>query len=209
VDREILRNLQIAYDQAAEARDQQARDRWKQRERDRFLSLLRERDVHNLLEIGPGPGPDSIFFKENGLAVRGIDLSEENAARCLKKGVTTAVMDCTQIAFREAAFEAAYTFNCLLHIPHADIERVLGGVRKILKPGGLFYLGQYGGTQSEGIWEEDHYRPKRFFAFLTDDQIQTRCAHHFHILDFQTIPLENMESFHFQSLILEKTESAP
>jgi hypothetical protein len=73
----------------------------------------------------------------------------------------------------------------------------------VLKPGGLFYLGQYGGKDQEGVWPEDDHEPKRFFCFHTDDEIRGAANQFFQLESFKQIPLEE-EDFHFQTLILRK-----
>ncbi len=32
----------------------------------------------------------------------------------------------------------------------------------VLEDGGLFWAGTWGGSTSEGVWDEDWYEPKRF-----------------------------------------------
>jgi hypothetical protein len=83
-----------------------------------------------------------------------------------------------------------------------DLKTVLTTLRNLLKPGGLFFFGVYGGKDFEGVWLEDTYSPKRFFSFHTDDQIKQVVAGLFEILTFKTIPLDGKTEHHFQSLIL-------
>jgi hypothetical protein len=80
---------------------------------------------------------------------------------------------------------------------------VLKGIRAVLKPKGLFYMGVYGGPESEGIWEDDTYTPKRFFSFYPDERIQKIVSDFFEIFYFKAIPLEEGRP-HFQSMILRK-----
>jgi SAM-dependent methyltransferase len=89
-----------------------------------------------------------------------------------------------------------------LHVPKEELPKVLQEVEAVLKPGGLFYLGIYGGQDSEGIWEEDYYQPQRFFSFYTDEQIQEVVSERFDLLHFDTVPIK--DTVHFQSMILQK-----
>lgn len=61
--------------------------------------------------------------------------------------------------------------NCLLHVPKAQPPGVLAEIKRVLKPGGLFYLGLYGGMSTDGIWEQDTFEPKRYFAMYPDEDI--------------------------------------
>jgi hypothetical protein len=55
------------------------------------------------------------------------------------------------------------------------------------------------------VWPGDHYRPKRFFSFLSDEQIKEVTTRFFELVAFKRIPLEEEPQFHFQSLILRRS----
>jgi SAM-dependent methyltransferase len=189
----------------AEDRDRRPITAWKTAERQRFLSLLQEEGGRSLLEIGAGTGVHSKFFQDNGLDVTCTDLSPRNVALCRKNCLTAYVMDFLSLEFPNRSFDAVYALNCLIHVPQADLPRVLQAVRAPLKFGGLFYLGAYGGKRREGVWPRDHYRPKRFFSFLSDEQIKKTTTRFFELVAFRRIPLEDEPDLHFQSLILRRS----
>jgi SAM-dependent methyltransferase len=202
----VIDNLRESYDRKAEERDNYEIDSWKIEERCRFLSLLRKEGKKNLLEIGAGPGVHGKFFQDNGLDVICTDLSPEMVRLCREKGLTAHVMDFLHLDFPPSSFDAVYALNCLLHVPRKDLARVLEAIRVLLKPGGLFYLGVYGGKESERVWPEDRYEPKRFFSFLSDDQITEIATRFFELVDFEQIHLENGDpALHFQALILRRS----
>ncbi|WDV48117.1 hypothetical protein PV797_10565 [Clostridiaceae bacterium M8S5] len=64
-----------------------------------------------------------------------------------------------------------------------------------MKPKGLFYLGLYGGENSEGIWEEDFYEPKRFFSFYEDNDIKKLIERYFQIECFESFAVEKNGDF--------------
>ena len=195
-------DLAKAYDNRAHRRANSAPADWKIAQREAFVSLLRQANKKSILEIGAGAGTDSLYFKECGLEVTCIDLSNENIRYCKEKGLAAQVMDFYELAFEDNAFEALYALNCLLHVPKADIHQVLEEVKRVVQPGGLFYMGLYGGHDSEGIWEEDSYEPKRYFASYSDESLRALVGEHFKEVYFKAIPINS--SLHFQSLILEK-----
>lgn len=201
---QLIGELRTAYDRKVEERDSKQISSWKAEERQRFLSLLQAEGKKRLLEIGAGTGAHSKFFQDNGLEVITTDLSTENVKRCQEKGLTAYVMDFLGLEFPASSFDAVYALNCLLHVPKKDLPKILETVKTLLKPGGLFYLGVYGGKEYEGTWPEDHYEPKRFFSFLSDEQIKKVTTRFFELVDFEQIPLEG-DDFHFQSLILRKS----
>jgi SAM-dependent methyltransferase len=168
-------------------------------ERGAFLARLRERGCGRLLEIGAGTGQDSLFFQRHGLDVVAADLSPAMVARCREKGVDARVMDFRRPDLPPASFDAVYALNCLLHVPNSDLPAALSAIRALLRPGGLFFLGVYGGEQEEGIAEGDWHDPPRFFSLRTDEQIQRHAAESFDIVDFHVVELEQ---FRFQSLTL-------
>ena len=66
-------------------------------------------------------------------------------------------------------------------------------------------MGVYGGIDSEGIWEEDNYDPKRFFAFYTDDQMKRILSQNFKIIDFTiTSNVSKGDEPHHQSITMRK-----
>jgi SAM-dependent methyltransferase len=201
---DILPTLRQTYDKYAAERDTYEIQDWKLAERGLFLSMLQAEGKRHLLEIGAGPGKDSKFFHDSGLDVTCTDLSPEMVAICQSKGLTAHVMDFLHLDFPAASFDAVYALNCLLHVPKADLPTVLGEIQSLLKPGGLFFMGVYGGQEFEGIWPNDNYTPHRFFAFYTDDQIKAIVSQFFDLLYFKSIPIKSDDISTFQSMILRR-----
>lgn len=201
----IIDDLRRSYDRMAEERDRRPIAAWKIAERQRFLSMLQEEGKRTLLEIGAGTGAHSQFFRDEGLDVTSTDLSPRNVELCRAKGLNAHAMDFLNLEFPERSFDAVYALNCLIHVPEDDLPRVLQVIRESLRSGGLLYLGVYGGKRQAGVWAEDHYRPKRFFSFLTDEQVKEITSRFFELVTFKRIPLEDDPDFHFQSLILRRS----
>jgi SAM-dependent methyltransferase len=127
------------------------------------------------------------------------------AALCEGKGLAARVMDLLDLDLPPGTFDAVYALNCLLHVPDGALPAVLRGIRAALKPGGLFYLGVYGGKDHEGVWKDDPYEPKRFFSLRTDQRLREIVAGPFDVHSFRRVALdERTEGLHFQPLILRK-----
>jgi len=204
-DMEITKILRLAYDNSAGRRDSAKIEIWKAAERDYFLSMLQQEGAKTLLEIGAGPGHTGRYFQDNGLDVICIDLSPAMVALCREKGLTAYAMDVLALDFPPASFDAVFTLNSLLHIPKRHLPRALDNIHAVLKPDGLFYLGVYGGYDSEEIWEDDPLEPKRFFSFHTDEHLQQAVSDAFAILSFKRIPFREPDApIHFQSLVLRR-----
>ena len=160
------------HDRKVDERAKRPLEPWKIEERAHFMQLLQQEGKQTLLEIGAGPGQDSLFFQRAGFTVTCTDLSPEMVKHCQEKGLNAQVMDFAHLDFLPESFDAVYARNCLLHVPKLDFSSILEKIRILLRPGGLFFLGQYGGVDQEGVWEGDHYDPKRFFARYLDEQIK-------------------------------------
>jgi len=94
--------------------------------------------------------------------------------------------------------------NCLLHVPRADLSAALSKLRDVVAPGGLLYAGQYGGVDQEIVWQDDNYEPKRFFSYLSDEELSGAAEALFEVVDFRTIKLEGRGALHYQALTLRK-----
>ncbi len=179
----LKQDLRRAYDAKAEAREHMVDAPWKQEERVRFTEHLREASARTILEIGAGHGVSGRYFADEGFEVTCIDLSPEMVGYCRAKGLTAEVMDFSALAFDDGVFDAVFGMNTLLHVPRSQLDAVLCEVKRVLAPGGMFYWGQYGGQDSEQVWPDDHYEPKRFFSLMTVEGITAIAAEHFELID--------------------------
>ncbi len=203
---QVITSLRTAYEQKVEERSQAPLSPWKTAARDYFLTLLQQEGKKTLLEVGAGTGHDSLFFQTQGLTVTCTDLTPLMVAHCCAQGLQAEVVDFAQLPkhFAPESFDAVYAVNCLLHVPHADFPSILQGIRTILRPQGLFFLGQYGGEDVEGILESDPYEPKRFFARYSDERIQVIVSQLFEIAEFGSI-LPTEGGWNFQKMVLRKS----
>lgn len=201
---EVIASLRLAYNEdSAQQRDLTPKEDWKIAARHNFLALLKQEQRQTLLEVGAGVGADSLFFQNHGLRVACTDLSPAMVSRCRARGLSAYVMDFLHLDFPQESFDAIYALNCLLHVPTSDLPAVLRKLRSLLCPGGLFFLGVYGGSEEEGVNMADLHRPPRFFARHTDEFMRDITGRFFAPVSFQTIPLAG-QRWHFQLLILRR-----
>ncbi|MCB0186574.1 MAG: class I SAM-dependent methyltransferase [Caldilineaceae bacterium] len=213
MEHQLLEQLRTAYDAMVEEYTRKSFPAWKAAERARALTMFQMEGRTTLLEIGVGAGRDSRFFQQQGLRVTCTDLSPAMVAHCRAQGLDAHVVPFDELDrfFAERRFAAIYAVNCLLHVPKAALSAILDKIHAILEPDGLFYWGQYGGIDKEGVWTGDHYRPQRFFARYTDAQFQQLPGPRFNIEAFCMIPNEvhadgdRPNCFH--SLLLRKRSS--
>ncbi len=201
---QVRDNLRRAYDGAADRRDRKDEQPWKLAERAAFLRRLQQANCTRMLEIGAGTGQDSAFFASHGLDAVATDMSAAMVARCRDKGLDARVMDFSQLDFPAESFDAVHAMNCLLHVPNAELPAVLASIARVLRPGGLFFLRVYGGSEEteEGPAESDDHVPARFFSWRTDDQIVQFARQSFDIVDFHIAQAGTQ--YRFQSLTLRR-----
>lgn len=198
---DVTRDLQRTYDSVVDQRARSQVEPWKQAERTAFLMLLHREDRRSLLEVGAGTGAHGRFFADAGLDVVCTDLSAAMVEHCRSIGLTAYQQDFLRLDL-DRTFDAAFAMNCLLHVPREDLAAALSTIRSTLAAGGVFYLGQYGGIVRDGEWEGDSYEPKRYFSFLTDDELLAQARARFDVESFAAVDVGFNDGTHFQSLVL-------
>jgi SAM-dependent methyltransferase len=201
---EIRTSLLASYGPAgASTREGMEKPDWKATETGEFLRRLQAEGCRSLLEVGAGTGQDSAYFAAAGLDVTATDMSPDMVSYCRAKGLDARVIDFSRPDAGLGPFDALYAMNCLLHVPNAELPAVLASLRRLLRPGGLFFLGVYGGSGEEGPLADDRHSPKRFFSWRTDEQILEFARAAFEVVDFHVVPLQ-ADGFRFQSLTLRR-----
>lgn len=105
------------------------------------LDLLAPQRGERILDVGCGDGALTARIAASGAEVVGIDSSPELVAAARAAGVDARLMDARDIAFSEH-FDAVFT-NAALHWV-TQAERVVAGVKRVVRPGGRF-VGEFGG----------------------------------------------------------------
>jgi 2-polyprenyl-3-methyl-5-hydroxy-6-metoxy-1,4-benzoquinol methylase len=102
-----------------------------------FLSLMPSNP--RILDLGCGPGYESMRLHDEGADVLGIDFSEENVRiakeRC--KSCQFEVMDFTNLDQRFGHFDGVFASASLIHIPPNKIEDVFMRISEILNDRGF------------------------------------------------------------------------
>lgn len=199
----LKESLKASYNEQAHTRDKADIDEWKIVELKSYIDALSNEGLSAVLDIGAGSGQHGKYLLDHGFDVTCIDLSPSMVETCRMKGLKAEVMDYYTLDFDAESFDAVWAMNTLLHVPKVSLPAVLKNIHTVLKDDGLFYMGVYGGKDSEGVWEDDTYIPKRFFSFYTNEDIQEVVSPLFEVLNFHVVP-EAGGSMDFQSLLLRK-----
>jgi SAM-dependent methyltransferase len=197
----LKEQLKQSYDNSVDERNSMKTSDWKTTEMDHFFSLLNPGNA--VLDLGSGPGQHALYLQGKGLDVTCIDLSESMVESCLSKHLKAYQMDFYNLSFQESSFDGVFAMNTLLHVPKDSLVSVLENIKRVMKPGGIFYMGVYGGTDSEGVWKDDSYEPKRFFSFFEHEKMKETVEKVFQLLDFKVIPMDG-NGPDYQSMLLKK-----
>jgi SAM-dependent methyltransferase len=199
----LKESLKASYNEKADSRDKADIGEWKIVELKSYIDALNNEEFRTVLDIGAGSGQHGKYLLDHDFDVTCIDLSPSMVETCRMKGLKAEAMDYYTLDFDAESFDAVWAMNTLLHVPKVSLPAVLKNIHTVLKEDGLFYMGVYGGKDSEGVWEDDTYIPKRFFSFYTNEDIQDVVSPLFEVLNFHVVS-EAGGSMDFQSLLLRK-----
>lgn len=111
------------------------------------LAQFRENGVSDLLELGPGQGRDTLYFAENGLAIKGLDYSNRSISELNAKAEGRSIASRIKLQnhdirepfpFPDGSFDACYAHMLLcMHLKENDIKSVLEEIHRVIRPGGL------------------------------------------------------------------------
>lgn len=198
-------NIKKYYNQEADLRDSKSiRTDWKINVREEFLNLAKQENKKTLLELGAGAGYDSRFFMDNGLSVIAVDISSEMIKKCRVKSIEAYELDFYNLSSLKKKFDCIYAINTLLHVPKADLLHVLNEINSILDENGLFYMGVYGGEDTENEFvKSDVSDVPRFFSFHSANYLKSTLENIFCILNFESFDIGTGTDI-FHSVIMRK-----
>lgn len=195
-------SIATTYDTVAVQRDEMGEAEWRWPIAERVLATLRLEQRTRLLELGAGVGYTSRWFADRGMDVVATDLAPAQVELCLAKGLDARVADLYDLPFERESFDAVWGMNCIHHVADGDLEAVLPGVADVLVPGGLLYLGVWGGIDASGIYDDDFYRPPRYFTLRSDETLISAVGAVFDLEWFETFtPERDDDGLHMQSVL--------
>ena len=131
------------YDAIHDLYDAETRDFWENfpaatvRE---FVSRLHGKDVLNL---GSGPGRDSLILREEGLCVTCIDGSKEMVEMTSRLGFKSIQADLRDLDLAEL-YDGIWAYSSLIHLTYDESKVLLEKIHNLLRPGGILFLGLIG-----------------------------------------------------------------
>lgn len=156
-----------------------------------FMNNLPDKRI---LDLGSGPGRDSLYFKQNGFYPICIDLSESMIELCKNKGLEAYKGDMENLKFSNK-FDGVWACASLLHLPKDRFKPMLGKINSFLKEDGIFAIGM-GEGQGEGFKESLNYPGcKRYFSFYTKEELEKELQPYFEIFHFSRSTPEKNKNF--------------
>ena len=162
-----------------------------------FLSLINDDldpaetlEQKKILDCGAGgPIPPLVLFHQHGFQTWGIDVSDEQLQKaetfCGQHGIemNLSAGDMRQMSFEDETFDYVYEHYSMCHLSKKDTARAVGEMYRVLKKGGLGFLGvismdtwpksMMGEEKEPGeYWGQEHGEPKSHSLFTDDESDQ-------------------------------------
>lgn len=140
---------------------------------DKTLKILNT-NKPRIIDLGCGDGRDTAYFREKGLDVTGIDLSNEMISIARKKypDNTFLQMDMRDTIFPDDTFNCAWASASIIHFPKKELSHVEKEVYRILEPEGIFAfsfkVGEGEGYEKTETMEDN----ERYFSYYTLEDIK-------------------------------------
>lgn len=142
---------------------------------DKFLSLLTT--GKKILDIGSGAGFDAKYFSEKGYVVTSIDLADKllDVAKEIAPKVDFVKMDMREMTFQDNSFDGVWASASILHLPKSEALLVIKDIKRILKGGGVFFLGLKQGVGEEfkiNKGEGNLDGARRYFSYYSKNEVE-------------------------------------
>ena len=136
-----------------------------------FISKLPGKKV---LDIGCGAGRDVQYFKEEGLDVIGIDISDGLLEEAKQRfpDCKFEKMDMLNLKLLESSFDGAWVMASLADIPKKDVLNALENIRKVLNANGVVYIAVKEGDGEQLIEKKQYENSPRFYSFYRKQELE-------------------------------------
>lgn len=135
-----------------------------------------------VIDLGAGPGLDTVLLGERGLRAIGVDFSLGMLGAGVHECPGARVQgDARRLPVATGGVDGVWAKASLLHLQRDDAGRSLDEVRRILRPAGILFLAVKAGS-GKAI-ETARYGLPRFFQYWSDAELDAALdAHGFHVL---------------------------
>lgn len=160
-----------AYDLYHEVYDAETKDFWEkfpEHIMDGFIDSLPGKSVLNL---GSGPGRDSILLRKMGLEVLCIDGSKNMVETTRRLGFKSMLVDMRKLDLPKHSYDGAWAYSSLIHLTLEESNSILRNLQNIVRPGGSLLLGLIEGTGNETL-KIAGSPYTRYFEYYDDNKLE-------------------------------------
>lgn len=158
----------------------------------KFSACLKNKG--RVLDLGCGPGHDSINLCRNGLDVIGLDFSEgmlelaRNIHKCSAGNLHFQQGNIKDIRaiFPENYFDGVWAVASIHHLYIKEGIKVLKDIKHILKPRGYIYLSVRQGNNRTKLIKQEKYgvKTERLFSFWNMEKLNKIIEPHYEIISY-------------------------
>ena len=163
-----------------------------------FAATLRAEGRTHLVDVGAGPGLDTVQWCSDGFGAVGLDLAHANVECMRDQGLAGVTGSLYQLPFRHGGFEALWTMSAVVHVPDRHLDGVLAELVRVVEPAGLVGIGTWGGRDYEGAPEVGEIRPYRFFSLRSHDRWRSILERHGDVETFRTFEPHATSGWEYQ-----------
>ncbi len=146
-----------------------------------IILFLKNVKGKKILDLGSGPGEQSLIFKQKGFQPICVDFSESMIKLCKEKGLKAYKMDMQNLDFKDNYFDAVLAYTSIMHLPKKKIPNIFKKISKLLKKDGIFYIGMIEGN-FEGLKPEKNDESlKRYWSLYNRKELEQLLSKNFEI----------------------------
>lgn len=157
-----------------------------------FLSLeyylfLKSLPGKKILDLGSGPGRDSVIFKRRGYKPYCLDISEEMLGLCRKQKLPAIHMDMEELQLPASSFDGVWSYTSLTTIPKFKVWKIINKIYNILKKDGVLFLGLIEGKFEGWKSPDEKYKFVRYISRYTPEEVVRKLGNKFELIYFRKI----------------------
>ena len=175
--KKIIQDTQTSYDRVAVDYADRFKDEMDDKpfDRDCLDRLAREvGDLGPICDLGCGPGQIARYLHHQGVKTLGVDLSPKMVAEAQRLNPEIHFHQGNMLSLPDAdnSWGGIAAFYCLIHIPREQVVVALGGMKRVLKPGGVLLVTFHIGEEIKHLDEWWEKPVNLDFAFYLPDQME-------------------------------------